>query len=249
MPTAIHPARETLRQLTAIRRRCQMSAKLGAGRAVASGPALEVRGLQKRYGERVGVRDVSFSVARGEIFGILGPNGLQAHRPLLLRAQSLQLLPGRYIGVVIGAFVLATLAFQALGFLIGSVMRTARGAQAMGMLLFFPMWLLSGAAPPPSLMCAGMRQVSALMPLTFAVRAIQQPWLGAHPKPLDLLLLGGLLIAAAAMSARVLLQLMTRKEAQAMTSYKHRRRSCPIGSRASERTRRVPWPKGASWRT
>jgi ABC-2 type transport system ATP-binding protein len=75
MLTAIHPARETLRQLTAIRRRCQMPAKLGAGRAVASGPALEVRGLQKRYGERVGVRDVSFSVARGEIFGILGPNG------------------------------------------------------------------------------------------------------------------------------------------------------------------------------
>jgi ABC-2 type transport system permease protein len=107
-------------------------------------------------------------------------------------------------GSVLGAFVLATLAFQALGFLIASVMRTARGAQAMGMLLFFPMWLLSGAAPPPSLMCAGMRHISALMPLTFAVRAIQQPWLGAHPKPLDLLLLGGLLIAAAAMSARVL---------------------------------------------
>jgi ABC-2 type transport system permease protein len=107
-------------------------------------------------------------------------------------------------GPVLGAFVLATLAFQALGFLIGSVMRTARGAQAMGMALFFPMWLLSGAAPPTSLMCASMRHISGLLPLTFAVRAIQQPWLGATAKPLDLLLLGGLLIAAAVLSARAL---------------------------------------------
>lgn len=38
-------------------------------------PAVEVEHLQKRYGERLAVRDVSFSVAPGEIFGILGPNG------------------------------------------------------------------------------------------------------------------------------------------------------------------------------
>jgi ABC-2 type transport system ATP-binding protein len=31
--------------------------------------------LRKAYGERVAVRDISFSVAEGEIFGLLGPNG------------------------------------------------------------------------------------------------------------------------------------------------------------------------------
>ena len=31
--------------------------------------------LQKRYGDTVAVRDVSFTVERGEIFGILGPDG------------------------------------------------------------------------------------------------------------------------------------------------------------------------------
>jgi ABC-2 type transport system permease protein len=107
-------------------------------------------------------------------------------------------------GSVLGAFVLATLAFQAIGFLVGSVMRTARGAQAMGMVLFFPMWLLSGAAPPTSLMCASMRHISGLLPLTFAVHAIQQPWLGEGLRPLDLALLGGLLIVAAGLSARTL---------------------------------------------
>ncbi|MEV0898588.1 ABC transporter ATP-binding protein [Actinoplanes sp. NPDC049802] len=36
---------------------------------------IEVENLAKRYGETVAVRDVSFSVEPGEIFGILGPNG------------------------------------------------------------------------------------------------------------------------------------------------------------------------------
>ncbi len=36
---------------------------------------LDVRDLRKFYGDLVAVDGVSFSVARGEIFGILGPNG------------------------------------------------------------------------------------------------------------------------------------------------------------------------------
>jgi ABC-2 type transport system ATP-binding protein len=36
---------------------------------------IEVQGLTKRYGEATVVNDVSFSIARGEIFGLLGPNG------------------------------------------------------------------------------------------------------------------------------------------------------------------------------
>jgi ABC-2 type transport system ATP-binding protein len=36
---------------------------------------IEVRHLTKRYGDRVAVSDLSFSVARGEVVGFLGPNG------------------------------------------------------------------------------------------------------------------------------------------------------------------------------
>jgi ABC-2 type transport system ATP-binding protein len=36
---------------------------------------IEVEGLRKEYAGTVAVQDVSFSVARGEIFGLLGPNG------------------------------------------------------------------------------------------------------------------------------------------------------------------------------
>lgn len=38
-------------------------------------PAVTVTGLRKRYGATVAVQDVSFEVAGGEIFGLLGPNG------------------------------------------------------------------------------------------------------------------------------------------------------------------------------
>jgi ABC-2 type transport system ATP-binding protein len=41
----------------------------------ASGPLIEVHGLLKRFGAFTAVDRVSFSVARGEIFGLLGPNG------------------------------------------------------------------------------------------------------------------------------------------------------------------------------
>ena len=40
-----------------------------------SPPLIEINGLVKKYGERVAVQGVSFSIEEGEIFGLLGPNG------------------------------------------------------------------------------------------------------------------------------------------------------------------------------
>ncbi|HEX4765606.1 MAG TPA: branched-chain amino acid ABC transporter ATP-binding protein/permease [Lichenihabitans sp.] len=46
-----------------------------AGAAAYSGPVLEARNLTKRYGGLVANRDISFSVAEGELRGVIGPNG------------------------------------------------------------------------------------------------------------------------------------------------------------------------------
>jgi len=47
------------------------SAGLAKGRTA----ALSVRGLGKRFGDRVAFEDVSFEIGFGEVFGFLGPNG------------------------------------------------------------------------------------------------------------------------------------------------------------------------------
>ena len=52
------------------------TAELPAPSAEASrAPVLAVRGLRKSYGDKVVLRDVTFDVHAGEIFGFLGPNG------------------------------------------------------------------------------------------------------------------------------------------------------------------------------
>ena len=40
-----------------------------------SAAAIEVEGLQKSYGTKVALHDVSFTITEGEIFALLGPNG------------------------------------------------------------------------------------------------------------------------------------------------------------------------------
>jgi ABC-2 type transport system ATP-binding protein len=50
-------------------------AAAAAGAQPIAEPAIEAVSLNFNYGERAALSDVSFSIARGEIFGFLGPNG------------------------------------------------------------------------------------------------------------------------------------------------------------------------------
>jgi ABC-2 type transport system permease protein len=100
-------------------------------------------------------------------------------------------------GWVALAFGMSTLSFVAVGFLLGSLAPTARAAQAIGLVLFFPMWLLSGAGPPTSVMTDTMRRLSDVLPLSHVVAAIQDPWLGRGSNVPALLLLSAVLVGAA----------------------------------------------------
>lgn len=140
---------------------------------------------------------VAAQAAVGLVMATLGSIVLVLAGRLLYDAS----LPESVEGVVL-AFLVSTLSFLAVGFLLGSLARSARAAQALGMILFFPMWLLSGAGPPPDILTEGMRRVSDVLPLTYAVRALQGPWLGGGSSPLDLLLLTGILLVAGTLSIR-----------------------------------------------
>ena len=44
-------------------------------RAPLGSPAISIRGLTKRFGSVMAVRDLSLSVARGEFVAVMGPSG------------------------------------------------------------------------------------------------------------------------------------------------------------------------------
>jgi len=54
-------------------------------------PLLTVSGVSRRYGDRVALSNVSFEVKKGEIFGLLGPNG--GGKSTLFRILSTMMVP------------------------------------------------------------------------------------------------------------------------------------------------------------
>jgi ABC-2 type transport system ATP-binding protein len=58
-------------------------------------PAIRVRHLSHRFGAREVLRDVSFDVAHGEIFGFIGPNGAGKTTTIRVMATLLEPLTGR----------------------------------------------------------------------------------------------------------------------------------------------------------
>lgn len=105
-----------------------------------------------------------------------------------------------------GAFVLSAVSLLAIGSLLGSLARSASSAQAVGLIVFFPMWLVSGAGPPPAVMGPQMRAVADGLPPTYAVLALQQPWLGSGSAVADLVALCGIALVAGALAAWALLR-------------------------------------------
>ncbi|MFR9780614.1 ABC transporter ATP-binding protein [Micromonospora sp. MS34] len=70
------------------------------GNGAAGEVALSVRGLSKRFGDRVAFEGISFEVARGEVFGFLGPNG--AGKTTTVRTLGTLLAPTSGSGSVAG---------------------------------------------------------------------------------------------------------------------------------------------------
>jgi len=74
-PSVAEPSEEKPSTSGAEQRQALRTLTSGRGGRARETTALDVTQLTKRFGERVAVDDLSFSVASGEVFGFLGPNG------------------------------------------------------------------------------------------------------------------------------------------------------------------------------
>jgi ABC-2 type transport system permease protein len=95
---------------------------------------------------------------------------LAAARPVYVY-NAPQSLPGVVLGFAVGA-----LGLLALGLLIAAVFPAGGAAQSAGLVLFFPMYMISGAAPPLSVLPGPMQDVADFDPMKYAVLALQDPW-------------------------------------------------------------------------
>jgi len=98
------------------------------------------------------------------------------------------MLPKNVLGVAV-ALLAGTAAFGAIGLLLATVLRTSRSAQGIGLMLFLTLWLISGTAPPPAVLPAGLRDVASVLPLTHLVTAVQNAWFGSGWAGTDLAVL------------------------------------------------------------
>jgi ABC-2 type transport system permease protein len=110
-------------------------------------------------------------------------------------------LPESWLGVA-AAFALVSVMFSAIGVLLGSLLPNARSAQVAGMILFFVMMMISGAGPPPEVISGPMRVVADVLPLTYGIHLLQDPWLGFAWSIRALLVTAAFLVVAGALAVR-----------------------------------------------
>ena len=110
-------------------------------------------------------------------------------------------LPSAPAGALV-AVALSALSFFALSFLLAGVLPTTRTAQAVAAAIYFPMIFFSGAVVPREDLPDFAQRIGDFLPLTYAVEAIQDPWIGDGVNLAASGLLLGLLVLAIAISTR-----------------------------------------------
>ncbi len=103
---------------------------------------------------------------------------------------------------VLVAFVLAVICFSSIGILLGAVMPNAQAAQALGLLFFFASEFTAGVGPPRDVLPEAMQQVGKATPLTHVAIALQDPWIGRGTNLIELGIITGIAVVAAALAYR-----------------------------------------------
>ena len=84
---------------------------------------------------------------------------------------------------VVAAGTVGAVAFALLGLALGALLPTARAAQGAGILVWFLVFMLGGAGPPPAVLPDTMATIGGWTPLRPLVTALQDPWFGTGWNP------------------------------------------------------------------
>jgi ABC-2 type transport system permease protein len=83
--------------------------------------------------------------------------------------------PDDALGVLV-SFLVGSLGIILFGVALGALLPTARAAQGAGVLIWFVIFMLGGAGPPPEVLPHAMEVLGAATPMRPLVRALQGPW-------------------------------------------------------------------------
>lgn len=106
-------------------------------------------------------------------------------------------------GAAAVAYVVGVLGFAAFGFVLAAVLRTARSTAAVSFALYLPMIFVSGAVMPREILPDWARRVGDVLPLTWVVESLREPWIsGTWPVGM-LALLAAMIVIGTAASVRL----------------------------------------------
>ena len=138
---------------------------------------IAAHGLRKTYGKLVAVKQVDLDIQSGEVFGILGPNGVGKTTTLemvegLRKPDSGTIVVGDISTLILFA-LLGGRAFLTIGFAISGLARTGEAANALGNVVTMPMMFLSGVYFPISGAPAWLKPLIGVLPLTYLANGMR----------------------------------------------------------------------------
>jgi ABC-2 type transport system permease protein len=158
------------------------------------------RGVLRRL-EATPIRPGVILVAQLLVQGLIATVGLIVL--VVLGMSVFDLRPPEAPWTVLAAYIIAVLGFSAFGFVLAAVLPTARSTAAIASALYFPMIFLSGATWPREMLPTWAASISDLLPLTYVVEAVKQPWITGEADMLALGLLATMIVAGTAIATRL----------------------------------------------
>jgi len=101
------------------------------------------------------------------------------------------------------AYVVGVLGFAAFGFVLAALLPTARSTSAISFAIYLPMIFLSGAVWPREAQPGWAQRVGDVLPLTYVVEALKEPWISGTWHVTALALLLAMVVAGTVLSSRV----------------------------------------------